>query len=159
MPSWTGRISKAVVALTIALGGVVTGTGSAHADSASLCRSDTTSTHSYVPITDNIEIDSCYHVQDDRRTIYATIPFYNTNRDDVVFCAHLVNVNNPGVWVHDFGCDYATTNWYGTAWPGNCCYGQGMEWTATPGTYVVSAGFWLNGRYYGDVQSPRTTIG
>ena len=156
MQGWTGRITRVAIAGAIAVAGVVVGTGSAHANSAELCRSQVVG--SYAPVIDNIQLDSCYHVEDDRKTIYATVPFTNHNEDNITICAHLVNVAT-GAWAHDFGCDYQTNSWEGTAWPGNCCYGTGMEWYADPGTYVVSAGLWLNGQYYGDVESPRTQIG
>jgi len=137
---------------------VVVGTGSAHADSAALCRSQVVGGYDYV--TNSVGIDSCYHVQDDRRTIYATVPFVNNDNDSIVICAHLLNANNlGGPWVHDFGCDYQTGAYQGTAWPGACCYGQGQTFTAGPGAYIVSAGFWLNGQYLGDVRSPETVIG
>ena len=158
MPGWTGRITKAAVAGAIAVTGVVVGTGSAHADSANECRSQVIGGYDWP--TNTIGIDSCYNVEDDRRTIYATVPYLNMNNDTIVICAHLLNANNPGgPWVHDFGCDYATAAYQGQADPGFCCYGQGETYTAGPGAYIVSAGFWLNGHYYGDVRSPVTVIG
>ncbi|RAG81320.1 hypothetical protein DN069_33560 [Streptacidiphilus pinicola] len=159
MPGWTGRIAKAAVAGAIAVTGVAVGTGSAHADSANECRSQVVG-KGYYWVVDGVGIDSCYNVKDDGRTIYATVPFDVTNHDKIVICAHLLNANNPGgPWVHDFGCDYATSLGWGIAQPGYCCYGQGRYFTAPPGAYIVSAGFWLNGQYYGDVESPRTVIG
>lgn len=159
MPNWTGRVTKAAVAGAIAVTGVVVGTGSAHANSADQCRSQLKK-GAYVLVAAGVAIDSCYHVQDDGRTIYATVPFIDNNKVNIVICAHLINANNPGgPWVHDFGCDYATTSLDGIAQAGMCCYGQGREFTAGPGSYIVSAGFWLNGQYYGDVESPKTNIG
>jgi hypothetical protein len=40
-------------------------------------------------------------------------------------------------------------------------YGPSWEnWDAPGGkTYVISAGLWLNGHYYGDVESPKAYVG
>ncbi len=163
MPGATGRITKAVVAGVIAVSGVVIGTGSAHANaSAYACRSYNTN-GSYAPVYGNsVTLDSCYYVESDRRTIEAEVPFRNYTGQGLTYCAHALNVNNlSGPWAHDFGCTssasidaYVYAGWdapYGYSW---------ANWTYPPaGTYVISTGVWVNGHYYGDVQSPRTTIG
>ncbi|MFF3517447.1 hypothetical protein [Streptomyces sp. NPDC002573] len=130
----------------------------APAYSAHACRSWTT--HDYAYVTGNVWIDSCYYVENNGYTISATIPFENYSTSTVEYCAHAIDVNT-GRWAHDFGCDYPTNASSGTAYPGRYggAAGYSQYWNAPAGTYVVSAGFWLNGHYYGDVQSPRTTIG
>lgn len=126
--------------------------------SAYACRSWTT--HNYAYITNNISIDSCYWVENNGYTISATIPFQNYSGTGVVYCAHAINVNTGG-WAHDFGCGSGVSTGQGTtvAGTGGGAPGYSEYWDAPAGTYVVSTGFWLNGRYYGDVQSPRTAIG
>ncbi|MFF7990897.1 hypothetical protein ACFZDG_14050 [Kitasatospora xanthocidica] len=161
MREMTGRITKAVVAGAIAVSGMVVGTGSAHADSAYACRS--WNTHGrYVPVLGNaVYLDSCYSVLSDGRTIEAQIPFSNYTGQGLTYCAHALDVNNlGGPWPHDFGCTSSanTGDW---VWAGNDPgYGPSWsDWTAPAGTYVISTGVWVDGHYYGDVQSPRTTIG
>ncbi|WBO68915.1 hypothetical protein [Streptomyces camelliae] len=47
----------------------------------------------------------------------------------------------------------------GSVWAGLAPHGQSYyDFTAPAGAYVISAGFWLNGHYYGDVESPVTYI-
>ncbi|MFJ6616569.1 hypothetical protein ACIQOW_03165 [Kitasatospora sp. NPDC091335] len=156
MSKWTGNLAKLLVAGAVATTGLVVGAGSAHAN-ASACRSDTT--HNYAYVTNNISIDSCYFVSGGY-TMSGAIAFNNDPGSTVVYCAHAINVNTGG-WAHDFGCAPATSANTGfvNAGTGGGAAGYSQYWNAPAGTYVVSAGFWLNGTYYGDVQSPRTTIG
>ncbi|HEV3355474.1 MAG TPA: hypothetical protein VG247_01705 [Pseudonocardiaceae bacterium] len=162
MSSWTGRITKAVVAASIVVAGAVIGIGTAHADPATACRSAITGHRA--DVFDHISIDSCYYVMGDGYTIWSFFSYLNNSGSAVTYCAHAIDVNNPGVWAHDFGCEDTTAAQQGVAYPGAAQPYRGWGWQtwATPrsgGTYVISAGFWLNGHYYGDVQSPRTTIG
>jgi hypothetical protein len=157
------RRALAVTAATsaLAVSGLAVGAGSAHADGgAYACRSWNTK-GDYYPVLPDVKIDSCYIVNSDGRTMWSLIDFINNTGTGITYCAHALNANNPGgPWLHDFGCGsssdveggvYAGTDkGYGPSW---------QYWTAPAGTYVISAGFWLNGHYYGDVQSPRTTIG
>ncbi|MBD0743990.1 hypothetical protein [Streptomyces sp. CBMA152] len=91
--------------------------------------------------------------------MYATVPYLNTTGQSVLYCAHAVNVANGG-WAHDFGCGDWTSDQSGESGTG-VQGGPGFSgsWDGPAGTYVVSTGVWVNGTYYGDVQSPRTKIG
>jgi hypothetical protein len=126
--------------------------------SANACRSWTTGNYAYV--TDNISIDSCYYVEDNGYTMFATIPFQNYSGTGVWYCAHAINVKT-GAWAHDFGCGSGVSTGQGSTTAGTGGGGAGYSeyWDAPAGTYVISTGFWLNGQYYGDVESPETTIG
>ncbi|MEU6482185.1 hypothetical protein ABZ858_35980 [Streptomyces sp. NPDC047017] len=126
--------------------------------SANACRSWTTG--KYAPVTDHIAIDSCYWVENNGYTVSASIPFQNYSGTSVVYCAHAINVST-GKWAHDFGCGSGVSTGDGStvAGTGGGAAGYSEYWNAPAGTYVVSTGYWLNGKYYGDVQSPRTTIG
>ncbi|MEV5877430.1 hypothetical protein AB0L75_25030 [Streptomyces sp. NPDC052101] len=161
MPSWTGRMTKAVVAGSIAVAGVVTGTGTAHSDPATDCRAGSNSPT--VNVTKTISIGSCYYVEGNGYTIWGWIPYQNNSGSAVTYCAHAIDVHNPGgPWAHDFGCDHTTADKQGMAYPGRAepyrSWGW-QTWDAPAGSYVISAGFWLNGHYLGDVESPKTTIG
>ncbi|SEM63858.1 hypothetical protein [Streptacidiphilus jiangxiensis] len=153
MANWTGRLTKILAAATITVAGAVAGTGSAHAaQTAYQCRSDG------YPVTNTVRIQPCYYVYDGR-IMEAEIIFQNYSGTALVYCAHAVNVAN-GAWAHDFGCTSSgATNDY--VWAGHDPgYGSSYsDWSAPAGTYVISAGFWMNGHYLGDIQSPRTTIG
>ncbi|MFE3171981.1 hypothetical protein ACFXPA_46630 [Amycolatopsis sp. NPDC059090] len=159
MPEVTGGIAAAVVAGSIAVAGVVTGGASAEAAQvANACRSWVT--HDYARITDNIRLDSCYYVTGGY-VMSAQIPFENYSGAGLTYCAHALDTSNlGGPWPHDFGCtssgDKDSWVWAGTDRPFGSRY---QYWSAPQGTYVVSTGVWLNGRYLGDVQSPRTYIG
>ncbi|OIV38750.1 hypothetical protein BIV57_04180 [Mangrovactinospora gilvigrisea] len=159
MRTWTGRITKAVVAGAVATAGLALSTGSAHANEAAACRSKTT--HSLAKVADNLYLDSCYHVLADGASMHAVIGVFNQTGHAFTYCAHAINVNNPaGPWAHDFGCtstnaqsayfNAGTDKPYGPSWE---------QWHAGPGTYVISTGVWIDGHYAGDVESPRTTIG
>ncbi|MFI9323281.1 hypothetical protein ACIGXI_26370 [Kitasatospora aureofaciens] len=161
MHKMNGRVTKAVVAGTIAVSGLVVGTGSAHADSAYACRSANTQGRYAAVYGTSVYLDSCYDVLDDRRTIEAQVPFQNWTSHALTYCAHALDVNNIyGPWAHDFGCT-SSGELTGSVWAGHDApYGSSWsDWTAPAGTYVISAGVWVDGHYYGDVQSPRTTIG
>ena len=109
-----------------------------------------------------IDLDSCYSVQTDGRTIEAQVRFAQMTGGGLTYCAHALNVNNLSAWAHDFGCtSTSASDSSGFVWAGwDSPYGASWaEWRAPAGTYVVSAGVWYQGHYYGDVQSPRTTIG
>lgn len=167
MPSWTERITKAVVAGSLAATGLVAGAGSAHADiilpgGAHDCRSSTQPHNAYKLVIDNIYVDSCYAFFTNGYTMLAVIQFTNGSGQSVTYCAHALDVNHlNGPWAHDFGCtssdvvsDTVVAGWdkpYGPSWE---------NWDAPGGkTYVISAGLWLNGHYYGDVESPKAYVG
>ncbi|MFB7506538.1 hypothetical protein [Streptomyces broussonetiae] len=159
MPDWSGGITKAVVAGSITVAGVVTGTGTAHADPATACRSGINGPT--VAVTNTISIGSCCYVEGNGYTIWGWIPYQNNSGSSVTYCAHAIDVIHGG-WAHDFGCDSTTAAQQGMAHPGAAdpYHKWGWQtWGAGPGTYVISAGFWLNGHYLGDVESPMTTIG
>ncbi|MGW1811814.1 hypothetical protein [Streptomyces sp. NPDC002078] len=161
MPGWTGRITKAAAAGSIAIAGVVTGTGSAHADVATACRAGINGPT--VAVTNTISIGSCYYVKDDGYHVWPWVPYQNNSGSAVTYCAHAIDVYNPsGPWPHDFGCDDTTAAQKGMAYPGTAQpyrdWGW-QTWDAPAGTYVISAGFWLNGHYLGAVQTPRFNIG
>lgn len=95
-------------------------------------------------------------VADDSAVLWQLL---NTTGQSMLYCAHAVDVAN-GEWAHDFGCGYWTSAQSGESGTG-VQGGPGFSgsWDVPAGTYVVSTGVWVNGRYYGDVQSPRTNIG
>ncbi|MEU2779963.1 hypothetical protein ABZ646_45955 [Streptomyces sp. NPDC007162] len=165
MPSWTGGLAKAVVSGLIAVSGVTTGAGSGHADGAYACRSgDPNHPGRLVSVVgryDLVDLDSCYNVLSDGRTIEAKIPFQQATGGGLTYCAHALNVNNVfGPWAHDFGCT-SSSEVGGFVWAGgDPPYGPSWsDWKAPAGTYVISTGVWYQGHYHGDVQSPKTTIG
>lgn len=155
-------IAMAAATLAIVGGATIGLGGTANADSAYACRS--WNTHGeYASVIGNhtVSLDSCYSVLPDGRTMEAQIFFTNFTGAGLTYCAHALNVNNlAGPWPHDFGCASSgeTSGW---VWAGtDPGYGDSWsDWKAPAGTYVISTGVWWNGHYYGDVQSPRTTIG
>ncbi|MFD9685210.1 hypothetical protein ACFWXO_05545 [Kitasatospora sp. NPDC059088] len=73
----TERLTQAAVAGAIAVSGTAISAGSAHADSAYACRSANTHGRYAAVYGSSVYLDSCYNVQDDRRTIEAQVGFQN----------------------------------------------------------------------------------
>ncbi|MFJ4094574.1 hypothetical protein ACIPYS_23570 [Kitasatospora sp. NPDC089913] len=85
--------------------------------------------------------------------ISGSIDYDNLNHLNILPCAELLLVNSNGstTSVRDFGCGAWSTA------------GRQQFYTATRtglpvGTYVVAAGFWYNGTYYGNLQSGRVSV-